>query len=95
MTQNIIYFTASDVPTTEELVEIAAWNAFVNAYRLTVSNGSVAPGLGFDSEGDPVMDDAAFVAGTIPALYAEVQEVVLEDGALVEVQPEEPEEPEE
>ena len=91
MPANIIYFTAGDVPTTGELADIAAWNAFVNAYSLTVSNGSVAPGLGLDSDGEPFLDGAAFVAGTIPEAYAGVQEVELVDGALVEVQPEEPE----
>jgi hypothetical protein len=89
MASKIIYFTAGDVPTTEELAEIAAWNAFVNSYSLTVSNGSVAPGLGLDGEGDPFLDGADFVAGTIPEAYAGIQGVALEDGALVEVQPEE------
>ena len=92
MPANIIYFTASDIPTTEEKAEIEAWNDFVNAYTLSVANGAKSPGLGLDSEGDPVLSNAAFVTGAIPALYAGLQEVVLEDGALVEVQPEEPEE---
>jgi hypothetical protein len=89
MTAKIIYFTAGDVPTSGELADIAAWNAFVNSYSLTVSNGSIAPGLGLDGDGEPLLDGADFVAGTIPAAYEGVQEVELVDGALVEVAPEE------
>ena len=67
MTAKIIYFTAGDVPTSGELADIAALNAFCDGYSLTVSNGAVAPNLGAD-----VLDDADFVAGTVPALYDEV-----------------------
>jgi hypothetical protein len=89
MPANIIYFTASDIPTPEEKADIEAWNAFVNAYTLSVANGAKSPGLGLDSEGDPVLSTAAFVAGTVPAIYADIQRVILEDGALVEVVEEE------
>ena len=72
MTQKIIYFTAGDVPTTEEKAEITALNAFASAYSVTVSNGSVAPNLGLDSEGDPILDACDLVAGTVPTIYEDL-----------------------
>jgi hypothetical protein len=70
--QKIIYFIAGDVPTEGEIADIAALNAFANAYSVTVSNGSVAPGLGLDGEGDAFLDAADFVAGAVPDPYEDV-----------------------
>jgi hypothetical protein len=70
--EKIIYFTAGDVPTSGETAAIAALNAFASAYSVTVSNGAKAPGLGLDGEGDPFLDQADFVAGTVPSIYDEL-----------------------
>jgi hypothetical protein len=81
MTANIIYFTASDIPTSGELSDIDAWNAFAGAYSVTVANGGKAPGLGLDSEGDPFLSNASFVAGSVPAIYSDIPTVTIADFA--------------
>ena len=83
MTQKIIYFTAGFTATEEERAEIAALNDFVTAYSLTVSNGSVAPNLGNDAGGDPILDACDFVAGTVPTIYNAIP--VLDIGAQATV----------
>jgi hypothetical protein len=87
MTANIIYFTASDIPTTQELADIDAWNAFAGAYSVTVANGAKAPGLGLDSEGDPFLSNASFVAGTVPAIYSEIPVATIADLSGITLDP--------
>lgn len=72
MPSKIIYFTAGDVATTGEVAEIAVLAGLAQPYTLTVSNGAVAPNLGLDGEGDAILDQCDFVAGTIPDLYSEI-----------------------
>jgi hypothetical protein len=69
---NIIYFTAGFKPTSGEAADIAALNNFCTNYTLTVSNGSVAPNLGRDGNGALLLDDASYVAGTVPSIYSEL-----------------------
>jgi hypothetical protein len=83
MAGKIIYFTAGDVPTSGETAAIAALNTFVNEYSLTVSNGAKAPGLGLDGAGDPFLDQADFVAGTVPSIYSEVPVFSLAGRAVI------------
>ena len=58
----IIYFTASIVPTAQEVADIEAINASI--HTLNVSNASVDNGLG-------TVEECDFVAGSVPDEYSD------------------------
>jgi hypothetical protein len=66
MTRKIIYFTASAVPTAQELAAIDTLNALGGQqYQVNVSNATVDSGLGGIEASD-------FVAGSAPTDYSAV-----------------------
>lgn len=66
MADKVIYFTAGEKPTTEELADIAKLNAVAaQGYVVNVSNSTVDSGLG-------TIEACDYVAGTVPDDYSEV-----------------------
>lgn len=78
MTDKIIYFTAGPVPTGGELDDIAALNAKSNPYEIKVRSAIESNSYGAGIE------DADFVAGTIPSAYSAYTEFDI-DSEPVEV----------
>lgn len=67
MTQKIIYFTAGEKATTEELAEIAALNTKAAVpYEVVVRRADKQLG---DDYGDDRLEACDFVAGTVPTAY--------------------------
>jgi hypothetical protein len=70
--QKIIFFTAGEVATTNEKNAIAALQAAIEpAYDLTVASAIVPANYGNDPSGDPILENADYVAvaGTVPTAY--------------------------
>lgn len=66
-TQKVIFFTAGPVATAGELADIAQLNALTEPrYDVKVRNGALADGMKFGAG----IEDADFVAGTIPTEYS-------------------------
>lgn len=78
--QKVIYFTATNIPTTEELAEIAALNArAVAPFEVAVRNSEAVNNYGAGPEA------ADYVMGTRPAAYADTEDFpALPESALVE-----------
>lgn len=67
MTSKILYFTAGQYPTTEELADIQKLNdAAEQPYSVNVMNAAA------DVKYGPLLKDCDYVAGSVPEPYSEV-----------------------